>query len=122
MSTIRTAGMVLIIIACAQTFSQIVSFSGISKAVAEWVVGLNLSAIPVILVMMFILLILGCFMDTVGMILITMPIFMPVITSMGIDPIYFGIMVLINMELVWSTPPVGMMLMLLKLLPRQGRR
>jgi len=57
MSTIRTAGMVLIIIACAQTYSQIVSFSGISKSVAAWVVGLNLSAIPVILLMMLILLV-----------------------------------------------------------------
>jgi len=114
MSTIRTAGMVLIIIACAQTYSQIVSFSGISKAVAAWVVGLNLSAIPVILLMMLILLVLGCFMDTVGMILVTMPIFMPVVISMKIDPIYFGIMVLINMALDGLTPPVGMMLYVVK--------
>jgi len=61
----------------------------------------------VILLMMLILLVLGCFMDTVGMILVTMPIFMPVVISMKIDPVYFGIMVLINMALDGLTPPVA---------------
>jgi len=61
-------------------------------------------------------------MDTVGMILVTMPIFMPVVISMKIDPVYFGIMVLINMALDGLTPPVGMMLYVVKAVALRIRR
>lgn len=114
MGTIHTGGMILLIIATADTFSQMLAFSGVTQQISNWVLSLQLTSVGVILLMMAILLFLGCFLDTVGMIMITMPIFMPIVIRLGIDPVWFGLMVLINMELDGLTPPVGMMLYVVK--------
>ena len=114
LGTVRTAAVVLIIIATAQTFSQMLAFSGATQQITTWVLSLNLSPTGAILIMMGILLFLGCFLDTVGMIMITIPIFMPIVKQMGIDPVWFGMLILINMQLDGLTPPVGMMLYVVK--------
>jgi TRAP-type C4-dicarboxylate transport system permease large subunit len=68
----------------------------------------------IVVFMQLVLLVMGTFMDTGGMIMVTMPIFMPIINALGINPVWFGIVVLINMEMSGVTPPVGMMLFVMK--------
>ncbi len=114
MLTVQTAGNVLIIITGATTFSQILAYSGASRYLAELAVSLPLAPILLIISMQVLLLFLGMFMGSVPMIMITMPIFMPIILALGFDPVWFGIITLINMEMSATTPPVGMGLFVMK--------
>jgi tripartite ATP-independent transporter DctM subunit len=108
--TAAISGMILFIIIGATTFSQILSFSGGTNGLVTLVQGSGLSAFGVLLVMMAILLVLGCFVDQVSTMLITLPFYMPLVQHFGFDPLWFGVMYLICMQLGLLTPPFGMLL------------
>ena len=108
--TAAISGMILFIIIGATTFSQILSFSGGTNGLVTLVQGSGLSAFGVLLVMMAILLVLGCFIDQVSTMLITLPFYMPLVQHFGYDPLWFGVMYLICMQLGLLTPPFGMLL------------
>ena len=114
MRTIRTAASVLIIISAARTFTQILAFSGVSGGIGELAAGLALPPIMLILAMMLTLIMLGTFMTPIAMIMITMPIFIPIVLSLGFNEVWFGLIVLITMEMSMTTPPVGLMLFVMK--------
>lgn len=112
--TVTVSGMLLFIIAGAMAFSQILAFSGATQGLTEMVVHLPLPTILVIAMMMVIVLFLGAFMDVVAIMMVTLPIFMPVVDSLGFDPVWFCVLFLLNIEMAMTTPPFGMSLFVMK--------
>ena len=112
--TAAISGMILFIIVGATTFSQILSFSGASNGLVEIIVGLGLSPGAVIIAMMLLLVFLGLFVEQVSMMMITLPIYMPLVQKYGVDPVWFGVMFLICMQLGLLLPPHGLLLMTMK--------
>ena len=112
--TAAISGMILFIIVGATTFSQILSFSGASSGLVELISGLGLSPLQVIAAMMLLLVFLGLFVEQVSMMMITLPIYMPLVHKFGVDPVWFGVMFLICMQLGLLLPPHGLLLMTMK--------
>ena len=112
--------MTFMIIAGSITFSQILAFTGASRGLVEFVVGLQLSPLFLVIIMMVLLMILGAFMDQISMMMITIPIFMPVIKALGFNPIWFGILMLINLEIAFTSPPFGLLLFVMKGVAPEG--
>lgn len=108
--TAAITGMILFIIIGATTFSQILSFSGATNGLVALVKNASLAPWMVLAGMIAILLFLGCFVDQVSMMLITLPFFMPMVQHFGWDPLWFGVSYLICMQLGLLTPPFGMLL------------
>lgn len=114
MGTVKLSVMMLTIMAAAIGFSQILAFTGASRDLLQFVVALTESPIALMLVMQVVLLFLGCFMEQIAIMLITLPIFMPIIHAMNIDPIWFAVLMLINLEIALMTPPFGLLLFIMK--------
>jgi tripartite ATP-independent transporter DctM subunit len=112
--TAAISGMILFIIVGATTFSQVLSFSGASNGLVELIAGLGLSPLAVIAAMLLLLVFLGLFVEQVSMMLITLPIYMPLVQKYGVDPVWFGVMFLICMQLGLLLPPHGLLLMTMK--------
>jgi tripartite ATP-independent transporter DctM subunit len=112
--TVGISGAILFIIIGATTFAQVLSFSGVANGIIGMIMGQGLSPMTVLIGMILILLFLGCFVDQVSMMLITLPFFMPLVQQLGIDPIWFGIIFLICMQLGLLTPPFGLLLFTMK--------
>jgi tripartite ATP-independent transporter DctM subunit len=112
--TVAVSGTILFIIVGATTFSQVLSFSGVVNGLVGLVTGMGLSVNALVIAMLLILLFLGCFVDQVSMMLITLPFFMPFVQSYSIDPIWFGVLFLICMQLGLLTPPFGLLLFTMK--------
>jgi tripartite ATP-independent transporter DctM subunit len=112
--TLAISSIILFIIVGATTFSQILSFSGASSGLVGGLLGLGLSTMMIVAGMMAILIFLGIFVDQVSMMLITLPIFMPIVQRIGIDPVWFGVMFLICMQLGLLLPPHGLLLMTMR--------
>jgi tripartite ATP-independent transporter DctM subunit len=112
--TLRTTVMIFLILVGSTAFSQILAFSGAGAAITELTVKLPLSPIQLIIAMQFIVIVLGCFMDQLSILMITLPIFMPIIQKIGFNEMLFIIMLLINVEMAGKTPPFGMSLFVMK--------
>ena len=112
--TVAISGMILFIILGATTFSQILSFSGATEGLVSAILGQGFSLLAVVGLMMLILVFLGIFVDQVSMMLITLPVFMPIVQRLGIDPIWFGVLFLICMQLGLLLPPHGLLLMTMR--------
>jgi len=112
--TLKVSVMAFMIISASMTYSSILAFTGSTMGLVNLITGLEMSRIFVIIGMMVILMILGTFMEQVSMMMITIPIFMPVIQGLGFDPIWFAILMLLNLEMALSTPPFGMLLFVMK--------
>ena len=114
LGTAGISGVILFIIVGATTFSQILTFSGATNGLVTAVQEAKFGPAVVLGVMMLILLVLGCFIDQVSMMLITLPFFMPLVQLYGFDPVWFGVLFLICMQLGLLTPPFGMLLFTMK--------
>lgn len=112
--TAGVSGMILFIILGATAFAQILSFSGASNGLVQVITGQGLSTAMVVAGMMLLLIFLGVFVDQVSMMMITLPIFMPIVQTLAIDPIWFGVMFLICMQLGLLLPPHGLLLMTMR--------
>lgn len=112
--TAGISGMILFIIVGATTFSQILSFSGASNGLAQAITSFGLPPLAVVAGMMLFLIFLGVFVEQVSMMMITLPIFMPIVQQMGIDLVWFGVMFLVCMQLGLLMPPHGLLLMTMK--------
>jgi len=106
--------MMLFVITGAKAFSQILAFSGASKGLIAFVLDFPISPILIIIAMQVILLFMGTFMDTFSIIMITIPIFIPVVKSLGFDPLWFAVIMLLNMEMAMTSPPFGLSLFVMK--------
>lgn len=107
-TTIKTSTMVFIILIGANIFSQFLAVTQTPFMLAEMVAKMGIPPVAVILVIMLIYMFLGSIMETMSMVVLTLPIFAPIVTSLGYDLIWFGILVTINSEMAMITPPVGM--------------
>jgi len=105
--TFRSVGTILWVTFGATVLAGAFSLSGGNKFVANAIVNLDVAPIVIILMMMFIFFILGMFMDWIGIVLLTMPVFMPIVKQLGYDPIWFGILFSVNMQIAFLTPPFG---------------
>jgi tripartite ATP-independent transporter DctM subunit len=112
--TAAISGMILFIIVGATTFSQVLSFSGASNGLVAMIAGSGLSPMAVIAAMLLLLIFLGLFVEQVSMMLITLPIYMPLVQKYGVDPVWFGVLFLICMQLGLLLPPHGLLLMTMK--------
>jgi tripartite ATP-independent transporter DctM subunit len=108
--TLELGAMILMIMVGAKAFGNILSYSGATTGLVEFAAGLEVAPILVIIGMQIVLLIMGAFMDPVPMTMIALPIFMPIVKTLGFDPIWFGVIFLLNIELATITPPFGLVL------------
>jgi tripartite ATP-independent transporter DctM subunit len=113
-SSLTVTGMILMIIGGAQAFSQILAFTGASAGLAEFATTLPVSPIVIIVVMQLIVLFLGCLMDVVSIMMITLPIFVPVVRQLGYDDVWFAVTYLINIEIAGISPPFGLSLFVMR--------
>jgi C4-dicarboxylate transporter DctM subunit len=106
--------MIFTILIGALTLNNLMVFSGIASALSGFVSGLDMHPMAVMAVILLIYLVMGCFLDALAMILLTVPIFFPIITDLGFDPVWFGIIVVMVVELGLITPPIGMNVFVIK--------
>ncbi len=109
-ATVKVAAMVFFIIMSSTVFSQLLAFSGASAGLLKWAISFGISKYWVLLLMFFILIALGMFMDATSMMLITVPIFFPLAEQLGFNLIWFGLFVLMTFEMAGTTPPFGLLL------------
>jgi tripartite ATP-independent transporter DctM subunit len=114
METVRTSAMIFTILIGAILFNNFLVLSAVPDAIGAWIGGLPFSDIVIMLIILLIYLIMGCALDSLAMILLTIPIFFPVVINLGFDPIWFGIIVVMVVELGLITPPVGMNVFIIK--------
>jgi len=111
--SMKLAGMVLLIVSTAMVFGTWITHAGIPARLADLVVNYNLPWWGFLIIVNFLLLALGMFLEVVSIMLITLPIIFPLLSPLGIDPIHFGIIMMVNMEVAFITPPVGLNLFVL---------
>ena len=112
--TLRFTVMTLFIICGSITFSQILAFSGASSGLSALILQADLAPYTILVGMLLILLFLGCFMDQVSMMMITIPLYMPVVQQLGFDLVWFGVLMLLILEISLATPPFGLLLFVIK--------
>ena len=113
-SSMRTTTMILMIFCVSTSFSQILSFTGATKGMVKLAVDLPIPPIALLICMMLVVMFLGMFMEQMSIMMITLPIFMPVCKVLGWDPLWFGLMLLINMSIANLSPPFGIELFVMK--------
>lgn len=106
MGTLKITSMMFMIIAGSMIFSQILAFSGASAGIIEMVIGFDLPPFMILISMQIVLLFLGCFMDNLSMVMIAIPIFLPVVEALHFNTLWFALIMLINMEMANTTPPL----------------
>ena len=118
LATATTTGMIMFILVAAFVLQFVVSFLGVPTALTRAVVALDLSALQLVLLICALYLVLGMFMESLSMVVITVPILLPVLRTLGVDMVWFGVLVVIMVEVALITPPVGMNLFILQALSR----
>jgi tripartite ATP-independent transporter DctM subunit len=108
LEAVRISVLVLFLVAGANVFSYFLALSTIPMVVSTWMAGLQVSRYIILAIIVVIYLILGCFLDAISMMVLTMPVIFPVIQALGFDPIWFGVICVIMMEAGLITPPVGL--------------
>ena len=105
--TLRTSCMIMFLIAGAVVFGKFLAVSRIPFDIATWIGGFNLSPFPVLMAVVAVYLLGGCIMDALALVMLTIPIFYPVIVHLGYDPIWFGVIIVLVTQMGVITPPVG---------------
>ena len=118
MDTIETTAIVLFIVAAASLFGWVLTTTQLTEEIAGLVLGLTTSPWVFLLLANGFLLFVGCFMETIAAITILVPVFMPIIAKLGIDPVHFGLILVLNLMIGLLTPPVGMVLYVLQKVAR----
>src|SRR5947209_2489762 len=118
--SVCTCSMIAIIVLGASILGNAAAFLGIPKAIADWVSSLGLSPFMLIVALIVFYLILGCFLDGFSMIVMTLPIVLPIVKQAGFDPVWFGIFLVLVVEMAQITPPVGFNLFVIQGLTGDG--
>ena len=113
MDTIETTAAVLIIVGAASLFGWVLTTARVTEAITEALLGISRDPLVLLLIINVLLLIVGCFLETIAAISILVPVLMPAITAAGIDPVQFGVIMVLNLMIGLLTPPVGMVLFIL---------
>ncbi|MGI6072267.1 MAG: TRAP transporter large permease [Lachnospiraceae bacterium] len=106
--TVKSTGMVLLIIVGANMFGYFLSITRVAENLAAWVEGLALPAVVIMIIIVIIYAILGCFIDGAALVILSTPIFLPIVKTLGYDPVWFGCMMVCVANLGSITPPIGM--------------
>jgi TRAP-type mannitol/chloroaromatic compound transport system permease large subunit len=106
--------MMFMILAGSTAFSQILAYTGASTGLVEMAANLPVQPILVIIVMQIILFMLGTFMEPLSIMMLTIPIYFPIIQALGYSPLWFGTIMLLNMEMATTSPPFGLVLFVMK--------
>ena len=114
METIETTATVLFIIAAASIFAWVLTTTQVTEAIAGWVLSISSSPAVFLRLANVFLLFVGCFLETIAAITILVPVFMPIVAKLGIDPVHFGLIMVLNLMIGLLTPPVGMVLFVLQ--------
>ncbi len=112
--TVQTTSMIFLILIGAILFSAFLSLSGTPALLGSWIVGLALTPIMTIMLIVVAYILLGAFLDTMAMIILSIPIFFPIVMDMGFDPVWFGVLVVLVVELALITPPMGINVFVIK--------
>jgi C4-dicarboxylate transporter DctM subunit len=108
LETVKTAGMIYMILTGALILNYFLAVTTIPQIASEYISGLALPPLAVMAVIMLLYLVLGCFLDTAAMTVLTVPIFFPIAMGLGFDPLWFGVLIVMAMEMGLITPPIGM--------------
>ncbi|MCR9140018.1 MAG: TRAP transporter large permease subunit [Alphaproteobacteria bacterium] len=114
MSAMTTTAMMLLVIVGSTGFSQLLAATGATSGLVTSVANLGLGQVMTVIVMQLIVLVLGCFIDTISIMLVAIPVFMPIVQALGIHEIWFCILILVQLELAGITPPFGVLLFVMK--------
>ncbi len=114
MDSVATSSVVMLILIAAHVFGPFLAFSHVPTMVGEWLTSLPVGAYGILILILLSYLVLGCFMEGYAMLVLTMPIFYPVVTGLGFDPIWFGVLAVIMLEMGLITPPVGINVFIVK--------
>ena len=120
-STVVTS-MILLILSSASAFGQLLAQSGAIRGLVSSIVDLPLDPMVMVVGMVFVLIIMGCFMSGAPMIMIAVPIFMPIIKALGFDPLWFGLIFLLCIEMGQTTPPFGVLLFTMQGVAPEGTK
>ena len=104
----------MLILIAAHLINPFLALSHIPQAVGDILVGLDLSVTATLVLILAIYLVLGCFLEGFAMLVLTLPIFFPIVTDLGIDPIWFGVLVVLTLEMGLISPPVGLNVFIVK--------
>ena len=110
----RTSGPLLLLLFCAQLYSRVLSMTGFTETAKTFLLGTGLGSIGILLVMLAIWLVLGCLIDSISIILLTVPIFAPIAATLGYDPLAFAIIGILAIETGLLTPPFGILVFTVK--------
>ena len=117
----RTTAMLFTLLIAATIFANFVNFTSMPNDLKEWITHLGLSPVMIITAMMLIYIVLGTVMEELTMVLLTIPLFFPIVTSLGFDPLWFGVLIVMIVQIGLISPPVGMNLFVINtLLPKVG--
>jgi tripartite ATP-independent transporter DctM subunit len=108
LEAVRVSVMVLFLVAGANVFSYFLALSTIPMEVSTWIVGLGISKYAILAIIVLIYLLLGCFLDAISMMILTLPVIFPMVLQLGFDPIWFGVVCVLMMGAGLITPPMGL--------------
>jgi TRAP-type C4-dicarboxylate transport system permease large subunit len=114
MGTVKVTAMIFMIIIVSSTYGEILAFTGAAAGMTNFITHLSVPPIMILIAMLTVILMLGFFMETVAIMMITIPIYMPVVNAFGYNPIWFGVLMLIALETGLITPPFGVTLFVMK--------
>lgn len=114
LNTVRTVGFIMFLVVGAKLLAWVMSYYMIGQSFLQFLLSLELLPMAMIVAFMVMYLIMGMFIDSIGMIVITVPILLPVVQALGYDPLWYGVLLLVNFELATITPPYGLNLFVLK--------
>jgi tripartite ATP-independent transporter DctM subunit len=112
--TLRVTVMAFLVILGSATFAQVLAFTGASTGLMNWAIGFNVTPIGMVLIMIGVIIFLGSFMDPLSKMLLTAPIFFPLAKTLGFDLTWFGLIMLLALEVGYTTPPFGLLLFVMK--------
>ncbi len=112
--SIKVSVMMFMILTGSTAFSQILGYTGAAEGLVNLGTSLKLPPIGLVAIMQLVLLLMGTFMEPLSILMLTIPIFMPIVESLGFSPIWFGVLMLLNMEMANTTPPFGLTLFVMK--------
>jgi tripartite ATP-independent transporter DctM subunit len=110
----RTSAVMFAVLIGATMFSEFINYTGMHSSFLDWVTSRELSPLLIISVIVIIYLVLGCILESLSMVLLTVPIFFPIIVELGYDPIWFGVVVVVSVEIGLLTPPIGINVFVLR--------
>jgi C4-dicarboxylate transporter, DctM subunit len=119
-ATMRTTALVMLIVLAAMFLNFVLGFIGLTQALAAFVADLGWSPVQTLLAIVVFFIVLGCFLETLSMLITTAPLIVPIVVGLGYDPIWFGILLMVLLEMALLTPPIGINLYVVQSVRRRG--